>query len=469
MRQPSASITTLCRGVSITSHHCYHSSVVRVSNENNRFPSAIELGKMKAAAANESCNDSSAFRDESSSEHSKGLETTHEQKIDGPVHIRLGTGELGSDGNQGHLSHKTSNQMRRPPSDFDAKIINLYASPGGNSSELDSFVEKWLPNCTIEEISSFMRISGKKSRSKSHLHLKRHLPSIASRIEALSTTWKFRDSSAILYSLQCLQEEDDGYLAIVTVMTKAISKSIGSGEVASAKAISIALLGLQNNKLRARQSIELLDSMTLMIKSGKQSFDAQAVGNALYGMQGMSSDHVEVRSMISALLGKVHSCKESLSGQAISTALYGMQGMSSDHAEVRSMVSVLLSKVHSCKESFDAQAISNSLYGMRQMSSDHAEVRSMISALSGKLYSCNESLSTQALMNALYGMKSMSSDHVEVRSMLSALLGEVHSCEDTFSAQAVGNALFSLRHMNSDHAEVISITSALLSKLEVSE
>ena len=264
----------------------------------------------------------------------------------------------------------------------------------------------------MREISDFMRITGKKSRNKTRLHLKRNLPAIASRIKKLPTvSWRYRDISAVVYGLQCLREDDDGYLAVVAAMTAALVKSNQSREAVSFKLISMAMIGLQKNKLRARQSVELLNSIMIMTKSCHESPDAQEVGNALHGMQSMSSDHAEVRSMVSALSGKVHSCKESLTAQNVGNALYGMQSMGSDHVEVRSMVSALSGKVHSCKESLTAQNVGNALHGMQSMSSDHAEVRSMVSALSGKVHSCKESLDAMAVGNALYGMQSMSSDH----------------------------------------------------------
>ena len=144
----------------------------------------------------------------------------------------------------------------------------------------------------MREISDFMRITGKKSRNKTRLHLKRNLPAIASRIKKLPTvSWRYRDISAVVYGLQCLREDDDGYLAVVAAMTAALVKSNQSREAVPFKSISMAMIGLQKNKLRARQSVELLNSIMIMTKSCHESPDAQEVGNALHGMQSMSSDH----------------------------------------------------------------------------------------------------------------------------------------------------------------------------------
>ena len=175
---------------------------------------------------------------------------------------------------------------------FGTHIPNMYSSSGGKSSKIDdAYVEEWQPGCTVREISDFMRITGKKSSgNKSHFHLKRHLPAIASQVEILSSaSWRPIDISATLYGLQCLVEDDDGYLAVVASMTAALVKSTQRREAVPSHSISMALLGLQNNKLKTRQSLELLGSITIMIKKCQESLDAQAVGNALYGMQSMSS------------------------------------------------------------------------------------------------------------------------------------------------------------------------------------
>ena len=274
-------------------------------------------------------------------------------------------------GNESLLNRSTSNSSRKPSFDFNAHVTGILSSASGKPSAIDDYMEEWLPGCTVCEVSNFMRILGKKSRDKSHLHLKRHLPIIASRIEnLLSDSWRPIDVAAMLYSLQCLQEDDDGYMIIVAAMTVALSKCIESGQAVPSRSLSMIIVGLQRNRLTVRQSIDLISSTTLAIKSCNESFSAQAVGNALYGMQCMSSDHAEVRSMISALSEKVKSCKESLSAQHVGNALYGMQCMSSDHAEVRSMISALTGKVHSCKESLSAQHVGNALYGMQSMICD---------------------------------------------------------------------------------------------------
>ena len=328
------STATSSHGAIIANHRRSFGNAIQLSNGNGRFASSHELGMTKDTAS-DYIDGPRSSKVVNSSRCTEGvtMKQDHEQTVVGPVRSQWETKGSQSKGYQRHQKQQTLNQARRPSSDFDAQIIKLYEYPGGIPSEIDSFVREWLPKWAQGELSSFMRISGKKSRSRTFLHLKRHLPSIASRIEVFTSAWKLRDISAILYSLQCLGEDDDGYLAILAVMTKAMSESIGKGEAASSISISLTLLGLQKNRLRERQSIELLRSVTMMINSCKESLSAQAVGNALYGMQSMSSDHAEVRSMISALSGKVHSCKESLDAQAVGNALYGMQSMSSDHCK----------------------------------------------------------------------------------------------------------------------------------------
>ena len=191
-----------------------------------------------------------------------------ERVVRRPSNIRAS----GSEGNHGLHNGPKSNQLRKSSVDFNAHIISMFPPAGGKSSDIDLFVNDWLPECTAREISDFVRIAGKKSRVKSYLHLKRHLPTIASRIEDLSlVSWKPINVSAVLYGLQCFQEDDDGYLAVVAAMRTALMKSIERKCLIPPQSISMAILGLQKNKLKARQSIELLNSIKIMIISCKDS------------------------------------------------------------------------------------------------------------------------------------------------------------------------------------------------------
>ena len=68
--------------------------------------------------------------------------------------------------------------------------------------KFDSFVKDWLSHCGVSDISKFVRISGKKSNSKSFLHLGRHLPAIAHRLDTLSSQkWDATHISWIIYEI----------------------------------------------------------------------------------------------------------------------------------------------------------------------------------------------------------------------------------------------------------------------------
>ena len=305
-----------------------------------------------------------------------------------------------------------------------------------------NFVKDGLHECSASNVARFSRLSGKKSRSKSNMLLKAHLPEVASRIRALSSSsWSFSDISFVIYGLQSLQVRDPGYLDIISAMIIIANATLNSKETLSAQGLSMMLYGLQKSKCNDEESQKLLKKVTQMVSKCVESLSAQAVGNALYGLQGMSSDSVEVRALVLSLASKVDGCKESLSAQAVGNALYGLQGMSSDSVEVRALVSSLVSKVDGCEESLNAQAVGNALYGLRGMSSDSAEVRALVLSLVSKVDGCKESLDAQAVGNALYGLQGMSSDSVEVRALVSSLGSKVDGCEESLNAQAVGNAL----------------------------
>jgi hypothetical protein len=61
-------------------------------------------------------------------------------------------------------------------------------------SEFSVSIDKWLPNCTTEQISDFMRKNAKKFNNPSFLHTKRYLPNIAVRLKSMSSLeWRFKE------------------------------------------------------------------------------------------------------------------------------------------------------------------------------------------------------------------------------------------------------------------------------------
>ena len=324
------------------------------------------------------------------------------------------------------------------------------------------FLRERLKECNLKQVCHLMRLLGKKSKSKLHLSLKPHLPAVASHLESFSSKlWSFGNVSAVIHGLQCFEEDDDGYLRIISLVTKIADKSFITKASPSSSEITSIIAGLQKNRVKSLKSREFLSCLTSMVIQSKDEIGSRTVGALLYGLRCMSSDHVEVRLLLSALEPKVRSCRETLDAHALSNALYGLSCMSSDREEVRSVLSALEPLVRSCKELLSVQAVGNALYGLKCMSSDHEEVRSLLSALVPKVRSCTGPLDAQAVGNALYGMRRMSSDCEEVRSLLSALEPKVRSCREPLSVQAVGNGLYGMRCMSSDHEEVRSLLSAL--------
>ena len=223
-------------------------------------------------------------------------------------------------------------------------------------TEAKAFLSDRLQECDLNQVCHLMRLLGKKSRIKLHLSLKPHLPAIASHLESLSSsssssTWSFGNISSIIYGLQCFEEEDDGYLRIVSVVTKIADRSLITNGHPSSREISSIIIGLQKNKVKSSTSREFLSCLTSIVIQSKGTINGMTVGNALYGLRCMSSDHVEVRSLLSALEPKVRSCRESLSAQAVGNAVYGLRCMSSDHVEVRSLLSALEPKVRRDRKS----------------------------------------------------------------------------------------------------------------------
>jgi hypothetical protein len=218
-----------------------------------------------------------------------------------------------------------------------------------SATEAEAFLSERLQECSLNQVCHVMRLLGKKSGSKLHLSLKPHLIAVASQLESLSSSsssssWSVGNISSIVYGLQCFEENDVGYLRILSLVTKIADQSFITKGNPSSREISTVMVGLQKNGLKSSKSREFLSCLTSMVIQSKDNMNDQQVSNSLYGLRCMSSDHVEVRSMLSALELKVRSCSESLSAQAVGDAVYGLRNMSSDHEEVRSMLSALEQK-----------------------------------------------------------------------------------------------------------------------------
>ena len=232
-------------------------------------------------------------------------------------------------------------------------------------AKFDVFVDNFLPKCSKFDIASFIRIAGKKSRNNTSSHMIRRLPDIARKLDSMaSSTWKYKDIAFIMYGLQSCKESDDGYLTIMSTMSKIVTRTAERDEAILSQSLAMILYGLRSNKFKQKESREMLSCLHRIAIKCQEPFGAQAVGNALYGLQGMSSDNAEVRSVVRALSGQVERCREPLGAQAVANALYGLQGMSSDNAEVRSLLRALSGQVERCREPLSAQAVGNALYGL---------------------------------------------------------------------------------------------------------
>ena len=416
-----------------------------------------------------------SFVNDSSSEGAKSLSTCMHpssrisEVLDGTMKIAQSSRNINKALGNGTERQKRSDSISKPRSqgELKADMDLLFCNRNICDKVLfDKFMRESFKDCKIRNISNFMRLAGKKSRSKSTYYLKKHLPYIASRLQSsIHSSWRYLDISFVIYGLQCLDENDRSYLDILSTMTKIVSITQKSEDIMEARFLSIMLYGLQRNTGNGRINGRLLAVISQIAARCIDTFDSQNVGNALYGLQGMSSEIAEVRELISALALKVKECTTHLNAQEVGNALYGLKGMGSGSVEVCALISALAPKVKGCSVAFDDQAVGNALYGLQGMSSDSAEVRALISVLALKVKECTAHLSAQEVGNAFYGLQGMSSDNAEVRALISALVPKVKGCSVAFDAQTVGNALYGLQGMSSDSAEVRELISALVPKI----
>lgn len=315
-----------------------------------------------------------------------------------------------------------------------------------NRELFEHFVKHRLDICDASQITNFIRLAGRKSKSKSYLLLVENLRYVALKLEKLkSHPWSFKNISRVIYGLQCLSVKDSGYTEIIITMTDIANDNMKRNNDFPPQNLSMSLYGLQRNNCEDEPSRRLLSVLAKMTTQCIGTFNSQCVGNSLYGLQGMSSEHEEVREMLTALVPKVKNIEGSIDSQNMGSALYGLQGMSSDHAEVCAMLSALLPIVKTCNESLDVKAVVNALYGFQGMSSDSFEVREMLVALVPIIKNCNGHMNAQGVGNTLYGLQGMSGDSAEVCALLVALMPLLRNCIEPLNALAVSNAIYGLR------------------------
>ena len=332
--------------------------------------------------------------------------------------------------------------------------------------KFDRFIKDWLHHCGVSNISVFVRIAGKKSEGDSFLHLKRHLPAVARRLESLSPQkWNYLRLSWVIYGMQCLDEDDSGYIDIIKTMTRILNALERKGVlIVYPQSIALMLLGLQNNKFKCKESLQLVAAIGQLTLNCGDKFTAQNVGNSLYGIQNLNCNHPEALLLLLALTPRIRDSSDILSSQEVGNSLYGLKSMNSDSPQVLSLLSVLTPKVTKCQQVFTQTSAAIALYGLQGMSSEKKEVRDLLKAFAPKVMKSLDCWSPQHIANTMHGLQGMSNKHSEVVEILRAVTAKVNSGIGKFKAHDVGYTLYSLRNMTSDEKEVLMLLSALTIK-----
>lgn len=381
----------------------------------------------------------------------------------------------------------------------------------GNGTEcvsavaFNNFISSRLYDCSIDGIADIFSILGKKAKTKNYLVLKRHLPALAMRLGRMQSSWRLKEISLIVYGLQCFRESEKGYLDIVRIVSTFMKQKLHEQVVIYAGSVSMMCLGLQSNRFKRNESLELLSLLPYIVGSCPGPLSAQSIASILYGLQGMSSrrpetlallqvlapkirfcaevftaEHVgnslyalqhlssgnrEVITLLAALVPRINSCTESLSCHELSDAMYGLRGFNSHHTGIIPLLMAMIKKVQECNEPFNAQAVGNVLFGLQGMKSDQTQVLNLIAALAPKILACDQPLSAQSVGTGLYGLQGLSSTCEEVRLLLSAVTVQVNKSVEPFNGILVGNACYGLRNLSSEHAEVRELLVAITSKV----
>jgi hypothetical protein len=339
-------------------------------------------------------------------------------------------------------------------------IDKLYSGTSVSDEKVATFIENSLEDCDKASIASLMRLSGMKTQNTLNIHL----PAIATKIEALSTSssqWTYTQIASVIYGLQDVKKNEAGVKEIILIMTKNLSSTMNNTTTPTTQNISMLLMGLENVETEQKEDVRKMFFLISLLVTKCPDMSSQGLSEILFNFQSMNCD-TEVRQVLKALLPSLINCKDDFSAENISNSLIGLKSMNSDRTEVRGILSALANKVEDCGDRFDAQDIGDSLYSLQGMSSDSYEVCSLLSALVSKVETCEERFSGLIIGNILHGLQNMNSEYPEVRSMLSSLVPKVRSCTEILSGETIGIAIGGLQGMSSDHPEVRAMLSALV-------
>jgi hypothetical protein len=155
-----------------------------------------------------------------------------------------------------------------------------------SASDAKAFLCDRLKECSLNQVCRLMRLLGKKSRSKLHMSLKPHLPAVASHLESLSSSsWTINNIGSVVYGLQCFEEEDDGYLSIISLVTKIANKSFISKGNPSSSEISSIITGLQKNRVKSPKSREFLSCLTSIVIKSTDKVGNRTLSIVLHGLR----------------------------------------------------------------------------------------------------------------------------------------------------------------------------------------
>ena len=337
----------------------------------------------------------------------------------------------------------------------------------GNGTEcvsavaFNNFISSRLYDCSIDGIADIFSILGKKAKTKNYLVLKRHLPALAMRLGRMQSSWRLKEISLIVYGLQCFRESEKGYLDIVRIVSTFMKQKLHEQVVIYAGSVSMMCLGLQSNRFKRNESLELLSLLPYIVGSCPGPLSAQSIASILYGLQGMSSRRPETLALLQVLAPKIRFCAEVFTAEHVGNSLYALQHLSSGNREVITLLAALVPRINSCTESLSCHELSDAMYGLRGFNSHHTGIIPLLMAMIKKVQECNEPFNAQAVGNVLFGLQGMKSDQTQVLNLIAALAPKILACDQPLSAQSVGTGLYGLQGLSSTCEEVRLLLSAV--------
>lgn len=334
--------------------------------------------------------------------------------------------------------------------------------------KVDSFFQsKLLDKCDVSNIANIMWMSVKVAKSNGQdSFLKRHLPSIAIRLTAISNfEWSLMDISKVFRSLGYFPTESAGFSDTMNVMVTKVEEVVQKGGIPTQENIAALVLALQKSKYEEHSAEKLIVFATKLIKKCSFVIDGPEFCDILYGLQNMKCSNMRVKNLLKYLHRNALNNKNNIASVHLSKALLGIRNMNTNDKEIYDIIILLTRKLENTKLKFQPSEIIFMIKGINLKNHDNHVIIDLLDNIILKINKCEEIFNSSHVTTAIIDMKGMKLSSIKVRMLLSALTYKLKDCPDNFSINMIVNMISTLNDMKGNYPEIFCFMSLLAKKI----